>query len=386
MKRINSTLWMCQACLLGTVSFATGSGLAQAMDLVTVRQEGQARELTGRILVEAQDGGVLLEDRAGQMWAVDAEDLVERRKDAEPFRRWNAAEMAEQLSREYPGFRTHTTARYLIVYNTSQDYARWCGALFERLYLAFSTFWKQRGFALEDPPGPLVAIVFDTKQNFARDASAELGGATAAIIGYYSLQTNRIKTYDLTGVETFRSARRTTTADHINRLLAQPQAERTVATLVHEATHQMAFNCGLQTRYADIPLWVSEGIAVFFETPDLQSKRGWSTIGDVNRVRLSDFHRYVPRRPRDSLTTLLASDERFRNVRTAGDAYAEAWALNYYLLRRRQADYVKYLKTLAEKRPLFADEPQERLDEFRAIFGELEAFDAEFLRYLRTVR
>ena len=272
------------------------------------------------------------------------------------------------------------------MYNTSQDYARWCGALFERLYLAFSTFWKQRDFDLKEPAGPLIAIVYDTKQNFARHAAAELGEATSSIIGYYSLQTNRIKTYDLTGVESFRSAKRTTTADHINRLLAQPQAERTVATLIHEATHQMAFNCGLQTRYAAIPLWVSEGIAVFFETPDLQSKRGWRTIGEVNRVRLSDFQRYATRRPPDSLATLLASDERLRNVQTAGDAYAEAWALNYYLLQKRRADYIQYLKTLAAKRPLFSDEPKERLDEFRAVFGELEQFELEFMRYMRTVK
>ena len=153
------------------------------------------------------------------------------------------------------------------------------GVLFERLYLAFSTFWKQRDFDLEEPAGPLIAIVYDTKQNFARHAAAELGEATSSIIGYYSLQTNRIKTYDLTGVESFRSAKRTTTADHINRLLAQPQAERTVATLIHEATHQMAFNCGLQTRYAAIPLWVSEGIAVFFETPTCKANGDGEPLG-----------------------------------------------------------------------------------------------------------
>ena len=38
-------------------------------------------------------------------------------------------------------------------------------------------------------------------------------------------------------------------------------------------------NTGLQTRYADNPFWVSEGLAVFFETPDLRSKNGWNAIG-----------------------------------------------------------------------------------------------------------
>ena len=45
-----------------------------------------------------------------------------------------------------------------------------------------------------------------------------------------------------------------------------------MATIVHEATHQIAFNCGMQQRYADIPLWLCEGMAVYFEAPDLASK------------------------------------------------------------------------------------------------------------------
>ena len=33
--------------------------------------------------------------------------------------------------------------------------------------------------------------------------------------------------------------------------------ERTVATIIHEATHQLAFNSGLQVRFADNPLVVA---------------------------------------------------------------------------------------------------------------------------------
>ena len=73
-----------------------------------------------------------------------------------------------------------------------------------------------------------------------------------------------------------------------------------MATIIHEATHQLAFNCGMQNRYADIPLWLSEGIAIYFETPDLRNKRGWRSIGSVNRVRLAEFRRYLRSRPSDS--------------------------------------------------------------------------------------
>ena len=48
-------------------------------------------------------------------------------------------------------------------------------------------------------------------------------------------------------------------------------------TVIHEATHQIAFNCGLHTRYADNPLWLTEGMALYFETPDLRSRSGWRT-------------------------------------------------------------------------------------------------------------
>jgi hypothetical protein len=80
----------------------------------------------------------------------------------------------------------------------------------------------------------------------------------------------------------------------INEMLSQPAAVPLVATIVHEATHQIAFNCGLQQRYADIPLWLCEGMAVYFEAPDLTSTRGWRGIGRVNYPRLETFRKNVP--------------------------------------------------------------------------------------------
>jgi hypothetical protein len=214
-----------------------------------------------------------------------------------------------------------------------------------------------------------------------------LGDALPAIIGYYSQRTNRVAMYDLTGADALPQGARVTSADHINRILARPQAERTVATIVHEATHQLAFNCGLQARYADIPLWVSEGIAVFFETPDLKSKRGWRNIGGVNRVRFAEFGQYLSSRPADSLASLLSSDERFQNTDSISQAYAEAWALVYFLLRKHRTSFVKYLKMLSEKPQLVYDTPEERLGEFRAVFGDdLQGLDADFVRSMRSLR
>jgi hypothetical protein len=128
-------------------------------------------------------------------------------------------------------------------------------------------------------------------------------------------------------------------------------------------------------------------MAIYFETPDLQSSTGWRTIGSVNRVRLQGFREYLPRRKPESLKTLLVDDDRMRDSRTALDAYAEAWALNYFLIRQRPKQYVEYLKVLGQKPPLAQYSAETRLREFQQAFGEnLGQLDAEFLRYMSKVR
>jgi hypothetical protein len=192
--------------------------------------------------------------------------------------------------------------------------------------------------------------------------------------------------YDLTGSESLRSpGNRRGSQREITQMLSQRAAVPLVSTIVHEATHQIAFNCGLQTRLADIPLWLCEGMAVYFEAPDLTSSRGWRGIGRVNYPRLETFRRNLPNWRRDSLATLVADNRRFRDPQTAVAAYADAWALNYYLIKFRSQDYANYLKLLAEKRSLMEDDPETRLDEFKHHFGDLRTLEREFLKQMSRV-
>lgn len=359
-----------------------------AVERVSFRHKDKSVHVDGQIVVEAADGGLLLQDAAGVLWDILPDEITKRESDPLPYEPLDQEEIGQQLLKDFAsGFRIHRTAHYVICYNTSEAYAEWCGALYERLYLAFHTYWKNRGFELAEPQLPLVALVFDDKSSYASYAREELGDATSSIIGYYSLRTNRVIMYDLTGTEGAGLPVRGANATRINQLLSRPGAERTVATIIHEATHQLAFNCGLQTRYADIPLWVSEGVAIYFETPDLQSAKGWRNIGGVNRVRLAEFRQFQSRRPADSLVTLVSNDDRFRAARTAPEAYAEAWAWNYFLIRTRLKEYLAYMRQLSDKKPLRYDTPEERIAQFKQAFGDdLEKLDAEFLRYMRSVR
>lgn len=364
------------------------AGPTLALDHVKFRQQGKLVNVSGRVLVTAQDGGLLLMARDGVLWMVQPDELVEHAADDLPFAPLTADEMSERLLGEIPrGFDVHRTAHYLICYNTSRDYAAWCGSVFERLYMAFTNFWTRKGFALNAPEFPLAAIVFADQAAYEKFAKEELGDNARAIIGYYSLRTNRMTMFDLTGAAGLERVGRGGTTAQINRILAHPDAERTVATIVHEATHQIAFNCGLHTRYSDCPQWFSEGIALYFETPDLTSAKGWSTIGTVNRPRLTRFQDHAAKRPGDWLVSLLRDDARLRDTKNGLDAYAEAWALTYFLLKQHPKQYVTYLKTLSAKKPMEWDDPETRLREFQQAFGQdLRKLDAEMTRYMNRLR
>ena len=360
-----------------------------AIDHVVFERGEKRIHVSGKVVVEAADGGLLVQARNGVLWAVQSDELVEQQSSTMPFEALDAKQLAEGLLAEMPdGFSVRTTAHYVVVYNTSKSYAQWCGALFERLYRAFHNYWKRRGLELHPPEGPLVALVFEDKISYTRYAQGDLEGRIDSVIGYYNLRTNRVTMYDLTGIAALRSsARGQLSTEQINVLLGRPEVERTVATIVHEATHQIAFNCGLHQRYADIPLWLSEGIAMYFETPDLKSARGWRNVGGVNRVRLREFRALLPLRAPDSLTTLVTDDTRFRNTEKAKFAYPDSWAMVYYLMRNRPKQFIQYLRGLAKKKPLVEVEGAQRLDDFKTAFGEdLENLEEDFLRQMNRVR
>lgn len=373
------------------LAVATGvPGHAGGVEHVTVlrgdsRGRGQVQEFVGEVLVETADGGLLLATNDGAIYPIPPETIRRRTSDSEPLVLLEADDLAERLLAEMPpGFRIYQSSHYLICYNTTRTYAKWSSSLLERLQRSFLGFWKKRGCDVHEPTAPLVVVVFGDQQSYAQYAKKDLGTATRSVIGYYSPESNRIAMYDLTGVQSLRRQAGNRGSLHdVTALLSQPAAQPLVATIVHEATHQIAFNSGLQVRYADNPVWLSEGLAVYFETPDLRSTSGWRGIGKVNYPRLNLFRRNVATGKAGSLRSLIADDRRMKDPRTAVDAYAEAWAWNYFLIHGRPKQYTAYLKMLADKPRMVRSDPKTRLAEFRQHFGEdMQALEADFARYL----
>ncbi len=362
---------------------------AWAIEHVLVNIDGRQQQLRGKVLVEDSVGSLLLKTDDGAMWPLDGDAIRNRTSDNKPFVPLDEKQLAERLLEELgPDFQIHTSKHYVLAFNTTRAYAKWCSSLLERLQRAFLAYWKKRGCDVHVPSSPLVVLVFSDKGSYLRHAKGELGDAAGNAIGYYSFQSNRIVMYDLTGMQQLRRANsRRGTMHDITAMLSQPEAEPLVATIVHEATHQIAFNCGLQTRFNFPPVWLSEGLAVYFETPDLSGSRSWGGIGKVNYSRWDRFRETVRADRNIRLKSLVLSDQLIRDPRTAVDAYATAWAWNYFLIKWRPKEYTAYLKTLAAKPQLMLDEKGTRLADFRRHFGkDLGELEQEFYRRMSRLQ
>ncbi len=374
-----------------SLTAATKPSSAPAAKTLNVEFKHKGGQLTsiGEVIIEAEDGGILLLTPDGQLWTLQPEDIVSRAPAATPMQALTSEEIYAKVKLQASaGFKVHKTPHFVIIYNTNDVYAQWVGEMYEGLYRKFHNFWKSKKVKLEEPRFPLVAIVFHAKEAYLAYAEREIGETAAALIGYYNMQTNRMISFDMTGIAGLAvNSGRYSSTQMINQAFSQPGAERTLATNVHEAVHQLSFNTGLQVRLADNPLWFSEGMAMFFETPDTSSARGGPTIGRINYHNLLLFANYLPKRPADSLTTLITDDSRFKDPKTASDAYGESWALTYFLLKTKSKQYIAYLESLRALPPLVKSLPRDRIALFKQHFGDdLGKLDADFITSTRKLR
>ncbi|KAA1258539.1 hypothetical protein LF1_10590 [Rubripirellula obstinata] len=371
-------LALCLGCFISIVcqaeSLATGKTKQNpAVEEVTFRdgdvKPAKRRTVVGEVMIEAQDGGIMLLADDGHLWTLQPEQIQKRSPVDVPLKVASPAEVEARLLKELGaefkngGFAVHQTQHYLIAYNSSEEYAKRVGGLFESLYRAFFTYWKNQRWELSEPRFPMVAVVLKDHKAFLTYGRSEIGDAASNMIGYYNLASNRMATFNV------------------------PNWERNVSTIIHEATHQLAFNCGLQQRFADNPMWVSEGLATFFESPDMRNPGKWRGVGRVNRTNLGRWRRYQQNRPADSLATLLSADTRYRDPKTASNAYGEGWALTYFLLKTKRKEYIAYLRKLSEGKPLAVQSPRQRIKDFETAMGdELPVIEQKFSKFMMRVR
>lgn len=351
-------------------------------------ETGNTKSVDGRVLVRASDG-LLVEDPARRLWTITLSQLDEETVTDRPFALFDSEKLGSRLVEEGQAagieadFHVHTTDNYVIVASTPEAYSEWTSQLLERMQIAFQSYWKNRRFELTPLASPMPVLILSSQSEFAKMAEFDRTPASANGQGYYLVTANRVVLFDLTAQDGDSAA--TTIAEVQRRAQRIPAS---VATVVHEATHQIAFNRGMHRRYADNPVWLTEGMAMYFEAPDLNSRRGWSGIGKVNATRLYRFREFLQaKREPDSIDTLVRDNSRFGDADSAIDAYSEAWALTYFLIKTRIRDYSQYLQLISQKQPLHWGKPAEHVAEFQSVFGsDLAALNREFLSFTSRLR
>lgn len=314
------------------------------------------------------DNQVELLARDGRLWSFSPDEASQFRRASDSFHGYTAAEMRSQLAAELGhAFEISGTGHYLVAHAPGQrDY--W-SKRFEDLYRSFMHYFHVRGFNLHEPDFPLVAIVFRNQDDFLRYAHAEGAQIGSNVLGYYSPVSNRVSLFDMSGGE------------------ANPRDwHENAATIIHEATHQTAFNTGLHSRFGQTPRWLVEGLGTMFEAQGVWDSTHHSTReARYNLGRLAEFRRLLSQRPENSLAEFISGDELFQTH--VDRAYAEAWALSFFLVETRPKKYAELLSRTAGRAAFQTYEPRQRVADFTAIFGnDLRLLDAQFLRFMAEQR
>ena len=283
---------------------------------------------------------------------------------ASDFSSYSNAEMQKRLEQEFSSGYNVVPSDHFLVVQPIRSPNSWSGTL-EKLFRQFASYFERRGIRMSEPEFPLVAVVYESREEFSQCLADYQVPHPEQLVGFYCATTNRMVTYDQAGENS-----------------TDDLSMRTFETVVHEAAHQTAFNSGIHNRLQVTPRWLSEGLATMFEAKGIYNPSQYHQPAD----RLVDVY-YQPLMlligqggHRGSLEKLIADDKWFdADPQTA---YALSWGWTNFLIETRGEAYSQYLVNL-RARPSFADYSRdERLADFtRAFDADLEGLEGRFQQF-----
>ena len=314
---------------------------------------------------EKQFGAVLTRD--GKWINLDPSQAENLRTVSNSFRPYSNTDLRGLLQQEFgKEFDVAGDVHYLVVFPKGQRDA-WAPR-FEQLFRSFQQYFTARGWRPQEPQFPLIAVVFPTEREFQAYAQREGSKITANTLGYYSPLSNRILLFD---------------ASHGKQQDWSINAE----TIIHEAAHQTAFNTGVHNRFAHPSRWIVEGLGTLFEAKGVWDSSHFRNQSErINRGRFGSFQRYEKSRRQTGALAELVSSDRFFDTDTDG-AYAESWALTFFLSETDPRRYIEYLRKTAAQPNFSQRRAPERLADFTAVFGtNLKLLEAKMLRFIGELK
>jgi hypothetical protein len=310
--------------------------------------------------------------RDGRLWQFPPDKATDFKKTSDSFYGDSPSELRTALLRELGNnYDVSGTGHYLVAHPRDQRDV-WAER-FEDLYRQFVHYFSVRGFEIAPPPFPLVGIVCSNHAEFIRYASTQGITPPNGVLGYYDVHSNRIALYDQNATPGGKKA--------------AANWRKNASIVIHEATHQMAFNTGVHSRYCPPPKWAAEGLAMLFEAPGVHDPHDHPQQSDrVNRERWKNFQQGVAAHLKPEwIADIVASDEIFQKNPIA--AYAESWAFSFFLTETMPRQYAAYLKRTATLPPFEGQTASERTADFTAIFGsDWSMLNTRFLRFLGEIK
>ena len=376
--RAGSLLLISVVCWFSPALLPVSPYCLQAVDIVTYQHGDQEATLKGTLVATPSLDTLVLMTADSHYHPIDKQSVLQHTSDTSPFKYDDKDVLSRRLQQEFGSqFHVQSSAHYLICSSAPAVHTNRCTAALERLFKGFFAFWKNRGLPLSHSPNQLVVVLHADAEIYQQHGRDELGDAVSSVHGYYSQKTNRV---NLLATDV---AQRNGISGGANGFLAA----RVMATVIHEATHQLSYNSGLQTRLAPHPLWFSEGLAVFFEPPNLKTQTGYQPIGSISPLHLGTYRAASRVGKIMKLEELVSHDRAFRESATIRMAYAQSWALTYFLVRTRREEFLTYLQIQGAKQSLSAYSPEGRLRDFETAFdGTMRELQREFQRYMQRLK
>lgn len=154
-----------------------------------------------------------------------------------------------------------------------------------------------------------------------------------------------------------------------------------LGTAAHEMVHQLVAASRLAPRHDDFPLWLHEGFAAQFEV--IRGGR-WAGVGRAHDLRLLDW-RAIPIPRRTSIELLVEDHGLGRGYQR--DAYAQAWALVFYLRKERPEQFLTFLDLLRTPDSAATHSKSRVATAFQGAFGsDLETLQKAWHRYLDDLK
>lgn len=371
--------------LLSAVRAQTAAAMqepaADRLTVVSAETSAGTVKITGRVLVSGAPGW-LVEDRAGRLTQIPAAAVRGTEVLDTAWVPLEVAEMSGVLKDSAgAGFEVTESEHFLICSDCSEDYNEFCGKLLDKVFEEYFELMEDLQVGVKRPAVLLPVLIFSNAgrfQSYAEALHPEVSFADTP--GFYTVRDNQILLQDFTREVDLRGQ-----AAIRGKLAKQPLQ---VATMVHETVHQLAFNSGLQVRFADNPVWFSEGLALFFEQTSVRSGLLWTRPGLVNERHHPTFAMLTQSgRLPIGLQQLSEDDTVFSAGETAAAAYAQSWAIMTWLIRREQQAFRDYVSNLQQLQPLqkvpAAERTQRLLD---CLPNQGEAAEQDLIRMITRLR